>query len=65
MYLYAKDYTNAAAKALEVINSAKYQLVPTENYAKMFNSSSMNNNIESIFSIQYQRAGNYRELVAS
>ncbi len=58
MYLYAKDYTNAAAKALEVINSAKYQLVPTENYAKMFNSSSMNNNIESIFSIQYQLTGN-------
>jgi len=58
MYLYNKDYTNAAAMALEVINSGKYDLVPTEQYATMFNSSSMNNNIESIFAIQYQLTGN-------
>lgn len=58
MYLYARDYTNAAAKAQEVINSGRYDLVSTENYAKMFNSSTMNNNIEAIFSIQYQLTGN-------
>lgn len=58
MYLYNKDYANAAAMALEVINSHKYDLVPKDQYATMFNSSSMNNNIESIFSIQYQLTGN-------
>lgn len=58
MYLYQKDYANAAAKAQEVINSGKYDLVGSESYATMFNSSSMNNNIESIFSIQYQLTGN-------
>lgn len=58
MYLYNKDYTNAAAKALEVINSGKYALVSSDSYPKMFNSSSMNNNIESIFAIQYQLTGN-------
>lgn len=58
MYLYNKDYTKAAEKALEVINSGKYSLVSSENYAKMFNSSSMNNNIESIFAIQYQLTQN-------
>jgi starch-binding outer membrane protein, SusD/RagB family len=58
MYLYNKDYTNAAAKALEVMNSGKYNLVPRGLYATMFNSSSMNNNIESIFAIQYQLTQN-------
>lgn len=58
MYLYQKDYTNAAAKALEVINSGKYDLVPTAQYRTMFNSSSMNNNVESIFAIQYQLTQN-------
>ncbi len=58
MYLYQKDYTNAATKAKEVINSGKYDLVPTSSYQTMFNSSSMNNNIESIFAIQYQLTQN-------
>jgi hypothetical protein len=58
MYLYQKDYTNAAANALEVINSGMYSLVPTELYQTMFNSSSMNNNVESIFAIQYQLTQN-------
>ena len=58
MYLYNKDYANAAAKAQEVIGSGKYDLVSTELYDDMFNSSSMNNNIESIFAIQYQLTQN-------
>lgn len=52
LYLYNKDYDNAKAKALEVINSQKYDLFP--DYAAMFNSSANNNNIESLFSIQHQ-----------
>ncbi len=58
LYLYLGDYENAAAKALEVINSGRYELVSSANYAKMFNSSSMNNNIESIFAIQHQLTQN-------
>lgn len=57
LYLYIKDYDNARIKALEVINSGKYSLVGMANpdlYASMFNSSSFNNNAESLFSIQHQ-----------
>ncbi len=56
LYLYNKDYANAKAKAQEVINSNKYDLFA--DYAGMFNSSSNNNNIESLFAIQHQLTGN-------
>jgi hypothetical protein len=56
LYLYIKDYENAKIKAQEVINSGKYDLV--DDYASMFNSSAMNNNKESLFSIQHQLTGN-------
>jgi hypothetical protein len=56
LYLYLKDYDNAKAKAQEVINSKQYDL--EEDYAGMFNSSSFNNNKESLFSIQHQLTGN-------
>lgn len=56
LYLYRKDYDSARIKALEVINSGKYDLFP--DYGAMFNSSSNNNNIESLFSIQHQLTGN-------
>lgn len=55
IYLYAKDYTNAKAKAKEVIDyakaSGKIGLYP--DYNKMFTSSGANNNIESLFSLQW------------
>ena len=56
LYLYLKDYDNAKAKALEVMNSNQYELVA--DYAGMFNSSSFNNNKESLFSVQHQLTGN-------
>ncbi|MBO0931426.1 RagB/SusD family nutrient uptake outer membrane protein [Fibrella aquatilis] len=52
IYLYSKDYANAKAKAEEVINSGKYILV--NDYQGMFTKASMNNNAESLFSIQHQ-----------
>lgn len=52
LYLYNKDYANARTKAEEVINSGKYSLV--SDYTGMFTKMSMNNNGESIFSIQHQ-----------
>jgi hypothetical protein len=54
LYLYNKDYTNAKAKAQEVISSGKYSLV--SDYNGMFTKASMNNNAESLFSIQHQFA---------
>ncbi len=54
LYLYNKDYANAKAKSLEVINSGKYRLV--SDYNGMFTKASMNNNEESLFSIQHQFA---------
>jgi len=56
LYLYRKDYDSAKAKALEVMNSNKYDLFA--DYAGMFNSSANNNNKESLFSIQHQLTGN-------
>lgn len=56
LYLYNKDYEKAKAKAWEVISSNKHDLV--QDYAGMFNSSSFNNNIESLFSIQHQLTSN-------
>lgn len=56
LYLYNKDYENARTKANEVIESGQYDLF--HDYAGMFNSSSNNNNIESLFSVQHQLTGN-------
>lgn len=56
LYLYRKDYDSARVKALEVINSGKYDLMT--DYAGMFNSSNNNNNKESMFAIQHQLTGN-------
>lgn len=56
LYLYNKDYENAKIKAKEVIASGKYDLF--QDYAGMFNSSSNNNNIESLFSVQHQLTTN-------
>lgn len=55
LYLYQKDYANAKAKAEEVMNSGKYNLV--SDYNGMFTKSSMNNNEECLFSIQHQLSG--------
>ena len=52
LYLYTKDYPNAKAKAAEVIASGKYRLV--SDYNGMFTKMSMDNNEESLFSIQHQ-----------
>lgn len=57
IYLYMKDYEKARTKALEVINSNKYDLYP--NYMEMFTKSSANNNIESLFALQWEAAGGY------
>jgi hypothetical protein len=57
VYLYLKDYTNAKAKALQVISSGKYSLYP--DYEKMFTSSSANNNQETLFALQWLAAGGY------
>ncbi|MBY0536141.1 MAG: RagB/SusD family nutrient uptake outer membrane protein [Chitinophagaceae bacterium] len=56
IYLYRKDYDSAKSKALEVINSGKYDLMT--DYGGMFNSSANNNNKEALFSIQHQLTGN-------
>jgi len=56
LYLYNKVYDSAKIKSLEVINSAKYSLFP--DYGAMFNSSSNNNNVESLFSIEHQLTTN-------
>ena len=55
VYLYLKDYTNAKLKAKEVITYANSSgLVGLyDNYGKMFTSSAANNNIESMFSLQW------------
>ena len=52
LYLYQKDYTNARAKAWEVMESGQYDLFP--DYRAMFNSSAHNNNIETLFAVQHQ-----------
>ncbi|BAV09487.1 outer membrane protein, nutrient binding [Filimonas lacunae] len=73
VYLYSKDYTNAKAKAKEVIDystahSDKVGLY--DDYGKMFTSASANNNKESLFSLQWlasmgYNGGNlYQEYVA-
>jgi starch-binding outer membrane protein, SusD/RagB family len=57
VYLYRKDYDSARLAALRVINSGNYDLYP--DYEKMFTSSSANNNIESLFALQWIAAGGY------
>lgn len=57
IYLYQKDYANAAAKALEVMNSGKYALYP--DYEKMFTSIEASNNEESLFALQWLGSGGY------
>ena len=57
VYLYRKDYDSAKLAALRVINSGNYDLYP--DYQKMFTSSSANNNIESLFALQWIAAGGY------
>ncbi len=54
IYLYSKDYANAKAKSQEVIASGRHHLV--EDYYGMFTKMSMNNNPETLFSIQHQFA---------
>jgi starch-binding outer membrane protein, SusD/RagB family len=56
LYLQTKNYDSAKIKALEVINSQKFDLVA--DYAGMFNSSANNNNRESLFAIQHQLTQN-------
>lgn len=57
LYLYRGDYDSAAMKAKEVINSGKYNLFP--DYVGMFTKSANNNNIESLFSLQWKGNGGY------
>jgi hypothetical protein len=57
VYLYMKDYANAATKANQVILSGKYSLY--SDYEKMFTSSSANNNSESLFALQWIASGGY------
>jgi len=65
LYLFMADYFNlseyytlAASKAHEVITDGPYDLVGASEYQTMFNSSSMNNNKESVFAIQHQLTQN-------
>jgi starch-binding outer membrane protein, SusD/RagB family len=57
VYLYKKDWANAKLKAGEVIQSNKYDLFP--DYAGMFNKSANNNNIESLFALQWMTVGDW------
>lgn len=57
LYLYLGDYDSAAMKANEVIQSGKYDLFP--DYKGMFTKSANNNNIESLFALQWKGSGGY------
>lgn len=64
LYLYradvlgdASDYDSAALKADEVIQSGKYDLF--DDYKGMFTSPDNNNNIESLFALQWVASGGY------
>jgi hypothetical protein len=57
LYLYRKDYDSARLAAQRVMNSGNYDLYP--DYAKMFTSSAANNNIESLFALQWIASGGY------
>lgn len=55
IYLYLKDYTNAKAKAQEVMDfaAANPAVIGLDDFEKMFTSSSSNNNKESLFALQW------------
>lgn len=55
--LYQKDYANAKTYASQVMQSGKYDLY--SNYEEMFTSSKVNNNIESLFALQWIASGGY------
>jgi len=55
VYLYMGNYDSAAIKSNEVIQSGKYGLYP--DYGAMFTTSKANNNIESLFSLQWIAGG--------
>lgn len=57
LYLYRGDYDSAAAAAQDIISSGKYALFP--DYQGMFTSSGNNNNIESLFALQWIASGGY------
>ncbi|WP_069661234.1 RagB/SusD family nutrient uptake outer membrane protein [Arcticibacter eurypsychrophilus] len=57
VYLYMKDYENAKVKALEVINSGKFNLYP--DYYKMFSTATANGNIESLFEFRWVENGDF------
>jgi starch-binding outer membrane protein, SusD/RagB family len=57
LYLYRKDYDSAKMAAQRVISSGNYDLYP--DYQQMFTSSAANNNIESLFALQWIAAGGY------
>ena len=61
LYLYEAAYDSAAIKAKEVIDyanaSGKIGLYP--DYQKMFTTASANNNIESLFALQWLASGGY------
>jgi len=57
LYLYSGDYANAKDAAQRVISSGKYDLYP--NYMEMFTTAKANNNIESLFALQWIASGGY------
>ncbi len=57
LYLYRGDYDSARTTAQQVIESGKYDLYP--DYQKMFTSTSANNNMESLFALQWLANGGY------
>ena len=57
LYLYQGNYAAAKIAANKVIASGKYDLY--SDYQKMFTSSSANNNIESLFALQWAATGGY------
>ncbi len=61
LYLYRGDYDSAATKAKEVIDYAQSsgKIGLYSDYQKMFTSSSANNNLESLFALQWIASGGY------
>lgn len=57
LYLYRDDYDSAAIKAKEVIESGKYALF--SDYQGMFTNPNDNNNVESLFALQWLASGGY------
>ena len=57
VYLWNKDYENAKILSKEVIDSKQFDLFP--DYVGMFTKSTLNNNIESIFALQWMVVGDW------